>query len=90
MIRFNYKEKLFVQVLFEQLKEIGLYVNLDIQANGACIHLIDKSCLPPVERNLVIVDDYGIELIMELRLYQYYDFNEKTLDEIVEHAKECL
>ena len=90
MIRFDYKEKLFIQVLFEQLKDAGLEVNLDIQPNGACIHLIDKSCLPPVERNLVIVDDYGIELITKFRSYQYYDFNEKTLDEIVEHAKEWL
>ena len=98
MIGFDYKQKLFLKVLFERMKDIGLNVKLDENpaAMGSSIYLVDKrevipnSSFPPSLRTICLVDEYEIEVITEFRVRHYYEFNDKIIDEIVEHAKEWL
>ena len=98
MIRFDYKQKLFLKVLFERMKDIGLEVKLDENpaARGSSIYLVDRrkvipnDSFPPSLRTICLVDECGIELINEFQVRHYYEFNDATIDDIVEHAKEWL
>ena len=98
MKELDYKQKLFLKVLFERMKDIGLDVKLDENpaASGRSIYLVDNrpiipnSAFPPSLRTICLVDECGIEMITEFRIRHYYEFNDKIIDEIVELAKEWL